>query len=618
MLESFRNNMKGIAFGIVILIAIVFAFSGIGSLSISGSASDTAVTVNGERVSELNVIQAITNEKRRILRENEGLDATLLEDELIRPQVVENIIGRKLISQAAKSGGMGVSSRTTSKLLLSTPAFQSDDGRFDQDLYLYTIRNQGYTSATFLEMVKDDLLIEQFVRGFVASGFITDGELDLLASITEQKRDYYYLTLPLQPVADSVVLSDEQIEAYYQANQQRYQADEQVVIDYIELSPTLYRAAQPISEEQVRARYEEQLATLDATTSRHAAHILLTDPDQALLDEINGKLAAGESFDALAKAYSQDVGSADFGGDLGYTSGDTFPESFEAALAGLQIGEVSAPVKTDSGTHLIKLLDIQQQSVDFESERARIEQDLMAEQAESWLVEKLAKLKELSYNAESLTEIATDLNLQAETSEPFSRAGGAGLASTPAVVKAAFSAEVLEDNYASEVLELGDDRYVVLKLNKHIPARQKELAEVKATVVASLSDELARAKLAEQGAGLLARIHSGEQIEAVAKSEGLDWQVVMDAKRSTGGVNNEIKRFVFQLPATAKEDLIESFYTRSGDLVVLALTGVEAGDSSKLSKEQRVSLSYAGISSASSREMQAVQAALRNDADIER
>ena len=158
----------------------------------------------------------------------------------------------------------------------------------------------------------------------------------------------------------------------------------------------------------------------------------------------------------------------------------------------------------------------------------------------------------------------------------------------------------------------------MLKLNKHIPARQKELAEVKATVVASLSDELARAKLAEQGAGLLARIHSGEQIEAVAKSEGLDWQVVMDAKRSTGGVNNEIKRFVFQLPATAKEDLIESFYTRSGDLVVLALTGVEAGDSSKLSKEQRVSLSYAGISSASSREMQAVQAALRNDADIER
>ena len=124
MLDSFRSNMKGIAFGIVILIAIVFAFSGIGSLSISGSASDTAVTVNGEKVTELSVARAITGEKRRILRENEGLDPAVLTDELIRPQVVDQIIGRKLLTQAAKSSGMGVSSRSTSKILLGTPAFQ--------------------------------------------------------------------------------------------------------------------------------------------------------------------------------------------------------------------------------------------------------------------------------------------------------------------------------------------------------------------------------------------------------------------------------------------------------------------------------------------------------------
>ena len=617
MLDSFRHNMKGIAFGIVILIAIVFAFSGIGSLSMSSSGADTAVTVNGEKVTELSVLRAISSEKRRILSENEGLDASLLEDELIRPQVVEQLIGRRLLSQAAKSAGMGVSSRTTSNLLLSTPAFLSDDGRFDQDLYLYTIRAQGYTSGTFLEMLKDDLLIEQYVRGFVASGFVTASELDLIASITEQQRDYYYLTLPLQPEVDAVELSDEQVTAYYEANKQRYQAPEQVVVDYIELSPELFSATQNVSEEQVRERYEEQRESLESTTSRQAAHILLTQPSDELLAEINEKLAAGETFEALAKEYSEDVGSADFGGDLGYTSGDTFPESFEAALAALQTGEVSAPVETDSGTHLIKLLDIQEQIVDFDSERARIEQELIAELTDVWLVEKLAKLKELSYNAENLAEIAADLELTAQVSEPFTRAGGAGISADPAVLKAAFSSEVLEDSYASEVLELGNDRYVVVKLNKSIPARQKDIIEVQDAVVASLTDQLARASLAARGAELLARVESGENIEAVAKDEDLDWQVVLDAKRSTGGINNEIKRFAFQLPATATEDLIESFYSRSGDFVVVALTDVEAGDSSKLSEEQKASLSYAGVSSSGGRELQAVQKSLRESADIE-
>ena len=618
MLDSFRHNMKGIAFGIVILIAIVFAFSGIGSLSMSGSGADTAVTVNGEKVTELSVLRAISSEKRRILSENEGLDAALLQDELIRPQVVEQIIGRRLFSQAAKSAGMGVSSRTTSKLLLGTPAFQSDDGRFDQDLYLYTIRAQGYTSGTFLEMLKDDLLVEQYVRGFVASSFITGNELDLIASITEQQRDYYYLTLPLQPAVDAVELSDEQIAAYYEANKQRYQAAEQVVIDYIELSPELFSATQNVAEKQVRARYEEQRDSLESTTSRQAAHILLAEPSDAVLTEINEKLAAGDSFAALAKEYSEDVGSADFGGDLGYTSGDTFPESFEAALESLQVGEVSAPVSTDSGTHLIKLLDIQEQTVDFDSERARIEQELITELTDVWLVEKLANLKELSYNAENLSQIAADLGLTAQVSEPFTRAGAAGISANPAVLKAAFSSEVFEDSYASEVLDLGNDRYLVLKLNKAIPARQKDLAEVQGAVVASLTDQLARASLAARGAELLARVDSGEKIEAVAKAQDLDWQVVLDAKRSTGGLNSEIKRFAFQLPATATEDLVESFYSRSGDFVVVALTGVDAGDSSKLSKEQKASLSYAGVSSTGGRELQAVQQSLLSDADIER
>ena len=615
MLESFRDNMKGIAFAIVVLIAIVFAFSGIGSLSISGSASETAVEVNGERVTELQVQQALNSEKQRILRENEGLDAALLEDDLIRPQVVEQIVGRKLLSQEASSGGMAISSRTTSKLLLDTPNFQTD-GRFDQELYLYRVRNLGYTSATFLEMIKENLLIEQFVRGFIASGFTTSNELDILASVFEQQRDYYYLTLPLQPVKDAINVTDQQATAYYEDNKANYQAEEQVVVDYIELSPAQFDGADAVGEEQIKARFDEQAQSMESAVSLQAAHILLSDPDAALLAEIQTKLDAGEDFAALAKEYSQDVGSADFGGDLGFTSGDTFPESFEAALAALEVGQVSAPVETDSGTHLIKLVDMQETVIDFSTERARIEQELVAELRNEWLVEKLANLKELSFNAESLGEVAEDLGLTAQVSAAFSRAGAAGIAAYPSVKKAAFSAEVIEENYASEVIDLGDDRYVVLKLNKSIPARQKELVEVKDSVVASISADLANAQLAEQGDALLARVAAGETVETVAKSQDLDWQVVLDAKRSTGNIDADVKRFVFQLPATASSNVVESFYTRAGDFVVVAMTEVTPGESSTLSKEQKNNLLYAGAAANSSRELEALQANLLAEAKV--
>ena len=615
MLDSFRTNMKGIAFAIVVLIAIVFAFSGIGSLSVSGSASETAVKVNGERVSELQVQQALNSEKQRILNENEGLDAALLEDDLIRPQVVEQIIGRKLLSQEASTGGMAISSRATGKLLLDTPSFQTD-GRFDQELFLYRIRNLGYTSASFLEMLEENLLIDQFVRGFVASGFTTSNELELLASVVEQERDYYYLTAPLQPVIESVKVTDQQVAAYYEENKNSYQAEEQVVVDYIELSPAQFDDTDAVSEEQVKARFEEQAQSLESAVSLQAAHILLAEPDAALISEIQSKLDAGEDFAALAKQYSEDVGSADFGGDLGFTTGDTFPDSFETALAALEVGQVSAPVETESGTHLNKLVDKQETVIEFSTERGRIEQELVSELRDQWLVEKLANLKELSFNAESLGEVAADLSLTAQVSDAFTRSGAAGIAAFPTVIKAAFSDEVVNEKYASEVIDLGDDRYVVLKLNKSIPARQKELAEVKDSVVAAISSDLARAELAEQGSALLARVEGGESVETVAKSEDLDWQVVLDAKRSTGNINGDVNRFVFQLPTTAASDVTESFYTRNGDFVVVVLTEVTPGDSSKLSAEQKNNLIYAGSAANSTRELKALQDRLLADAKI--
>jgi peptidyl-prolyl cis-trans isomerase D len=199
-----------------------------------------------------------------------------------------------------------------------------------------------------------------------------------------------------------VVVSDEQISDYYQTNLSSYQTAPEVVIDYIELSPAQLVDPALVTSAQISARFEEELLTLDLAESRQAAHILLEDANDELVADIQSKIIAGDAFGELAREYSDDFASAESEGDLGYTSGDTFPEAFESALATLEIGEVSAPVMTDAGIHFIKLLDIQQDTYVLADESPRIERELMREATTDQLIAKLELLKELSFNAESL------------------------------------------------------------------------------------------------------------------------------------------------------------------------------------------------------------------------
>ena len=615
MLDSFRTNMRGIATVIVVIIGGIFAFSGTGTLFVSGTGAESVLIVNDQPVSALRVQQVLSSEKQRILRQNEGLDPALLDDELIRPQVIQQLIARTLIAQSAVGQGFGASSKAVSELILATPGFQAE-GRFDQEVFQYMIRNQGFTSATFVETVRQDLIIQQFIQGLTNSNFVTDAELANLASFTEQERDYYYLTLPMKPIIDGVQVSEQQVLDHYEQTKAKYQTQVKVSVESIQLNAAQLASEQSVSQQQIQARFDQEAESINTADSLQAAHLLLTEPTAAILAEIQAKLDAGSDFAALAKEYSDDFASADSGGDLGFTTGETFPAAFEAALAELEIGQVSAPVETDAGTHFIKLLDRQKESFELATESARIEQELLREAASDLLVEKLEMLKELSFNSETLAEVAADLDLESSVSEPFSRAGGPGVAAFPAVVKAAFSPEVLEDKYASEVLNLGDDRYVVIKLQEYFPARQKELNEVRPAVETNLRQTIAKQTIAEQGAALLALVQGGESVEAVARSAGLDWQAGQNVKRTDRSVNEEVKMAVFQMEAPTDQPTIQGFSAANADYIIASLQSVTPGDASKLSQEQRANLSFAVMSTNSSRDLEAYQAGLLSQADI--
>jgi peptidyl-prolyl cis-trans isomerase D len=587
MLLDFRNNLRGVAFGITIVIALIFALTGTGSLFLSTPDSESAIVVNGNDISEREVMQATARERARILNSNPDMDRSLVEDEALRPQAMRQLIYRELLIQAAKEQDLGVDPALISDLILDVEQFQTD-GQFDEDRFRYAIRSQGYTSSSkFTEMLTDQFLVEQLSNGIINSSFVTDSELSALIALAEQKRSFDYARLALKPFKDEVALTDTQISDYYQENLLQYMTERKLSVEYIELNSAMLLQDQEVSEENIQARFEQEKQSADDSSSLRAAHILLGDASAELIAEVQSKIDAGDDFAELAADYSEDIATAENGGDLGFTTGDTFPESFEDALAALEVGQVSAPVETVSGTHFVKLLEIEKTEFLFEEQSERIAQELKQEAADSLMVEKLENLKEMAFNADNLQEVAEDLALVAIVSEPFTVNGGAGIASSTAVVNAAYSPEVSDDGYASEVLDLGDDNYVVLKLKEDFPSRQQSLEEVRGNVTKTLTNSIAQANIDAKAEAIQARLTAGASIKAVADEFDLEITSVDAGARNNAQVDSEVNAYVFELPSPRDAEVKDGFNTANGDFVAVQLSEVVLADTDAV-EEARV------------------------------
>jgi peptidyl-prolyl cis-trans isomerase D len=615
MLDSFRTNMRGVALGIVIVIGIIFAFSGAGGMLSGWGGPETAIVVGDADIPEIDVDRAISNQRSRILNENDNIDSSVITDELLRPGIISQLISRQLMIQAAGDKGMAISDRRVGAYILTNEGFLVD-GEFDQNSYRFILQQQGYTSATFKQRVVEDLLVEQFARGIIDTAFVTDFEIENLAKIIAETRDFYYLTIPFAPILESVSVLESDVQDYFQDNQLAYRTEAQAIVDFIELKPDTLAKSVSISPQAIEKRFEEERGTLNLAELRQAAHILLEDPSDEQIADIQAKIVSGEDFAELARIYSDDFGSSDLGGDLGFTSGDTFPVEFESALAELEVNAVSAPVTTDAGVHFIKLLAVQQQDYILADESSRIERELVREATSEELAAKLELLKELSFNADSLAEVAEDVGLDLGTSEAFSRAGGTGITAIPAVVSASFSDEVVVDGYASEVLDLGGDRYVVVKLKEYIDIRQKELSEVRDDVVSALSQQKAQAELDARGAELLQLALGGDSIEDIAKAQKLDWQVGNSVSRQATSVDSEVRDRVFTLPKPSGNPASEGFYVSNGDYVVVSLLKAVPGDSSKVSSSEKDAFSRALTSLNGNRDLTTYEQTLRTQTRI--
>lgn len=594
MLQHLRDNSKGVISGILIgLLVVIFAVSGAEALFKWDAASAKAIKVNGDVISEEDITRGIANRKQQIIsRYGESVPAEYLTDEKLHQPVVDSLIQRTLLAQTAKKGGLSANAENLAKEIASAPAFQKN-GVFDQERFMMMLRYQGFTPATYQKLAAEDIVINQVQTSIVATAFVTPAELKNIIGLSFQSRDFSYVVFPADKAEKSVVIEDKDIKAAYDANPQAYTTPEQVAVDYVELSTAELAKSIVVSDEEIQKQFEQNTKSFVAKTERQASHILFEGADaQKRAEEVKAKLAAGGDFAKLAKEFSTDAGSKDQGGDLGYSGGDAFPPAFEAALAALKVGEVSAPVKTEAGVHIIKLVaERGSKAPTFEESKTSIIDQLKHSQAESQFAAKLDKLKDLAFNADKLADVAKELGLTAQNTGLFAKTGGKGLTANTAFINAAFSTEVLEQGNASDVIELEPSKVVVLKKTDRKPAQLQPLDAVKEQVVALVRKQKTQALLASQAKELSAALSAGKSIADEAKKLGLEVKIASGVARNDKNADSDVLQYAFTVAAPAGDKAsIGSVQTAKGDYAVVALTGVHLGGDDKVPAEQRASI----------------------------
>jgi peptidyl-prolyl cis-trans isomerase D len=611
MLQNIRANSQGTLAKIIIgLIVISFSIFGIESLLVGGG-SNAVAEVNGEEISLAELQQTVNLQKRRLLSLlGDDADPALLDDDRLTPQAMESLVQRKLLVQAAKAQGLAVSDEEVGAIIASMEQFQMD-GQFSAPLYQNTLASAGYTSALFQQTLREDLLVAQLRTGLAMSEFATPAELAATAAVSAEQRDLRYLTLPLARFRDVAVaaITEDDIRGYYEENRDRFMSAERVDVSFIELTEAMYE--QPVDEQEVREAYELAIQNTAYQEESRVAHILFEQGDDESdaayaerIAEAQSALEQGMDFEEAAAAYSDDVGSADFGGDLGFTAGDTFPDAMEEAIAQLEAGEVSAPVQTDAGTHLIKVLERRAgESADFDAMRAELAAQIRSRDAREALLLAAERLRDLAFNAENLEGPAEALDVELQRRDGVRRNAGQDLFANPQVQSALFSEDVLELGYNSPVIELGPDRFVALRVEQHHESEVLPIEEVQEQIVASLAAERAGALASENASEIITRLASGESMDAIASDLGVEWQASLGVTRDSTSLPQAVNRRAFSLPApeSRSEPLRATAEGRGGNLYIVEVTRVVPGQLTRLEPADRETLSdrlageYAGV-----------------------
>jgi len=594
MLEAIRNRLSGwvaiIILGVIAL-ALVISFGNMDS----GINPDLVVAeVNGENISVQELRQGVAAQVQRY-QEQTGQDVPPFLKAQLAQNVLDGIVNSRVLLQYVNESGYRVSDAAVAAEIRSIEVFRVD-GQFSQQTYEALLLSQGLSPQMFEADRRRALETRQLQTTVINSAFVTNADYRRFLELEAESRDIRYLTFTAASYAGGVDISAEAIAEYYAENSVDFETEETIDVEFLELKLSDIAANVSVDEEQVKQYYEENIALFRTESERRASHILISTDDMSeaealeTANEVLSRINVGDDFAELATEFSADPGSAAMGGDLGWSTSGVFVPEFEAALFELQQDEVSVPVKTQFGYHIIKLTDLRQgteQSLD--NLRASLVTELARDEAENRFYSRSERLDDLALESlDGLAPVAEDMELKLQTVSGVGRLGGTvGLPVSEPLINALYSTEVLEDGANTQLIEIDPGHVVVARVTKHYLPVVRPLEDVSAGIRSFLVSKESALQASAAATAAIDDLRAAVEMAEVGKVNGIEVRVQKSLLRGSREVTPELLNAAFSAPRPDAAPAPELVLSPDGSVSILLVDAVTVGKPEDLSREER-------------------------------
>lgn len=595
MLQVIREKFTGpIAFAVIGAIGITLVIS-FGNMDTGGATGTFAAEVNGEEIPILDYQRVVQNELVRQQEAFQGEYPEAMQDQLER-NVLESLIRNEVLTQYVRDRGYRVNAERVKNFIRSQSVFQVG-GEYSYESYVAVLSSQGLTPERFERDQQAALEVGQLENGIVGSAFYTPTEFRQYISLLAEQRDAVYMILDPVSLREGVDVSEESLRSYYDTHPDEFRTEESVTLDYVEIRLDDISKSVVVDEAAIQEQYDANANRYRTQEQRRGRHILVlvdADTDEATaeqtINELSERLVAGEEFEALAREHSEDPVSAEQGGDLGWSRPGDFVGAFEEALFSMSAGETSEPVRTEFGYHLIRLEEIQAGTQrTYEEVHDELLAELQLQEAADRFYALAEQVDDLALeNPESLAEVAAESGLELQRIDSFTRAGGEPFGYDQLLVDTAFSLEVLEDGENSPIIEIGDDRAVVVRVAEYRPSRLQEFDQVKDAIGEIVVLQQAANRASIEGEAILERLQAGEEFDLIAEERGLELVDAKDLSRRSDSVEAGLLADIFRTPKpVADTPIYRGLVLGSGAYALYRLDAVRAGRPEDIPQQER-------------------------------
>jgi len=586
MLERIREGSQGPwAMAIIALIVLSFVFAGVGSY-LTSSGTTAVATVNGEEISAQELERAYQNQRAQMESQFGESIAQLFSSEQyladFRRNVLDRLIAEKLIQQQAQDMGLRVSDEQIRETIVQMPEFQFG-GQFDNERFQAILRQNGFQVADFRNYLRTQMTQNQLTAALTNSAFSLDGEVELANALQRQTRDAKYAVVSSSAFADSVEVTDADVEAFYNNNIASFDTEEQVKLAYVKLSVDDLKDRVSVDEQAVRTYYDNNINSYGKEEERRVSHILIDAGDDAdaareKAQSLKAELDNGADFAALAEANSDDTFSAENGGDLDFITPEMMDPAFDEAAFGLEnVGDVSDVVETEFGFHIIKLTELREAQIkSFDEVADEIRDTLLYDAAMEKYFELQNTMAEIAFEVpDTLEDVANAVDLPVQESVLFSRNTAPVELSSPAVLDAAFSSQLVDEGLNSDIIELDDENIVVVRVTEHLPQRTQSLDEVREGIEASVKADKAKEAAEAWAFDIAQQVRAGESVDDALAAKSVTWETAQAVPRAGGTLARAIVDTIFSLSLEG-EKKVDVATTVNGDVAVVELEAVNA------------------------------------------